>query len=49
MKTHYQRKLPHIVPPGATIFFTFRLAGSVPVAVLEQLAENQYLALQEAT
>ncbi len=49
MKTHYQRKLPHVLPPGAVIFFTFRLAGSLPVAVLEQLAENQYFALQEAT
>ncbi len=26
----YRRKLPHIQPPGATFFITFRLAGSLP-------------------
>ncbi|AMJ67619.1 transposase [Hymenobacter sp. PAMC 26628] len=34
---HYQRNLPHIMPPGATLFITFRLAGSLPLAVIEQL------------
>lgn len=48
MKTHYQRRLPHILPPGATIFFTFRLAGSLSVATVQRLAEEQTLALQEA-
>ena len=35
--THYQRNLPHRLPPGETIFLTFRLAGTLPRAVLEQL------------
>lgn len=26
----YRRKLPHLQPPGATFFITFRLAGSLP-------------------
>ncbi len=49
MKVHYQRTLPHLLPPGATIFFTFRLAGTMPTAVIQQLATEQELALQEAT
>lgn len=39
-KPEYQRNLPHIQPPGATLFVTFRLAGSIPTAVLEQLKEE---------
>ncbi|MFD1467978.1 transposase [Hymenobacter caeli] len=37
---HYQRNLPHIMPPGATLFVTFRLAGSLPLAVVEQLQKE---------
>ena len=48
MKTHYQRNLPHILPPGATIFFTFRLAGSIAAALLQQLVEERELAIQQA-
>jgi len=33
----YRRHLPHIQPPGATLFITFRLAGSIPVEVRQQL------------
>jgi putative transposase len=33
----YRRNLPHIQPPGATFFVTFRLAGSIPVDVLAML------------
>ena len=33
----YRRNLPHIQPAGATLFVTFRLANSLPVAVLERL------------
>jgi len=34
-KEFYRRKLPHIHPPGATLFVTFRLAGSIPRSILE--------------
>ena len=33
----YWRHLPHIQPPGAIIFVTFRLAGSIPTTIQEQL------------
>lgn len=36
-KAGYRRKLPHFQPPGATLFVTCRLAGSIPQAVREQL------------
>jgi REP element-mobilizing transposase RayT len=36
----YRRHLPHIQPPGATLFVTFRLAGSIPAEVLEQLIKE---------
>ena len=38
----YRYHLPHYQPPGATLFVTFRLAGSIPRAVLaELLAERE--------
>ena len=40
----YRRHLPHIQPPGATLFVTFRLAGSLPQSVLEQLLAESYAA-----
>ncbi len=40
-KPSYRRHLPHIQPPGATLFVTFRLAGSIPVEILCQLNEEQ--------
>ncbi len=33
----YRRRLPHYQPPGATFFITFRLAGSLPQEVIQQL------------
>lgn len=33
----YRRHLPHLQPPGATLFITFRLVGSLPSEVLQQL------------
>jgi REP-associated tyrosine transposase len=33
----YQRHLPHYQPPGATLFITFRLAGSLPGEVMLRL------------
>ncbi len=32
----YHRNLPHLQPPEATLFVTFRLDGSLPEAALEQ-------------
>lgn len=32
----YRRNLPHIQPPGAILFITFRLTGSLPQSVIEQ-------------
>ncbi len=44
MKTFYKRNLPHIQPPGATLFVTFCLADSIPKRVVEELKqENQSL------
>ncbi|MCB8943406.1 MAG: transposase [Ardenticatenaceae bacterium] len=36
-KLEYERHLPHIQPPGACLFVTIRLAGSIPTEVLERL------------
>lgn len=33
----YRRHLPHIQPPGATLFVTFRLADSIPAEVVQRL------------
>ncbi len=33
-KQFYWRKLPHLHSPGATLFVTFRLAGTIPTNVL---------------
>ncbi|WRQ31308.1 transposase [Hymenobacter sp. GOD-10R] len=35
--TYYRRNLPHRLPPGVNLFITFRLAGSLPRAVLDNL------------
>lgn len=40
-KLFYRRNLPHVQPPGATFFITFRLAGSLPQALLRQWAEEK--------
>jgi len=34
---YYERNLPHWQPEGKTIFLTFRLFGSLPVAVVRKL------------
>lgn len=39
-KRQYRRRLPHIQPPGATFFITFRLAGSIPHEVWLELREE---------
>ena len=44
MKQFYRHRLPHWQPPGVAIFITYRLFGSLPKEVLEQLAgEKQQL------
>jgi putative transposase len=40
-KQFYRRKLPHIHSPGATLFVTFRLAGSLPKAVIEKWKQEK--------
>jgi putative transposase len=41
----YRRNLPHIQPPGATFFVTFRLCGSIPQDVIRQWnQEREWLA-----
>ena len=40
-KQFYRRKLPHIQPPSATLFVTFRLAGSIPKSVLDQWKQEK--------
>lgn len=41
----YRRNLPHIQPPGVTLFVTFRLAGSLPRGLVQQWnKESQWLA-----
>ena len=43
-KQFYRRNLPHIHSPGATLFITFRLAGSIPKSVIRYWqAERQRL------
>jgi REP element-mobilizing transposase RayT len=36
-RPEYERSLPHFQPAGATLFVTFRLAGSIPQIVMERL------------
>lgn len=48
----YRRNLPHIQPPGATLFITARLAGSLPPEALQRLKDEQALrvkAIEEMT
>jgi len=40
MTVYYHRNLPHIHPLGAIFFITFRLAGSLPVEVIEHLRKE---------
>jgi len=49
-KQFYRRKLPHIHSPGATLFVTFRLHGSIPKTVLRrwELEKSELLATTPA-
>lgn len=40
-KLFYRRNLPHIQPVGATFFVTFRLAGSLPLNLLQQWEQEK--------
>lgn len=44
---YYERYLPHRLPPGETIFITFRLAGSLPQGTLARLQAEAQLAQQQ--
>ncbi len=46
MKQFYYRHLPHIQPPGSTIFVTFRLAGSLPKEEVVRLKEEKKMLLK---
>ena len=39
--TRYHRNLPHIHPEGFPLFITFRLADSLPLNVLQELAKQR--------
>jgi putative transposase len=39
-RLQYHRFLPHIQLPGATLFVTFRLAGSIPRSLIRQLVDE---------
>ncbi len=45
---NYERHRPHIHPPGATLFVTFRLAGSIPKAVIRQYRAQKLWLEQES-
>ena len=47
-KLFYRRNLPHWQPPGATIFLTWRLEGSLPRSALARLAATGDLLEREA-
>ncbi|NQT89552.1 hypothetical protein HQ560_22475 [bacterium] len=45
-ETYTRRHLPHWYVPGAVHFVTFRLAGAIPVHVLEALREDRARSLE---
>jgi len=46
-RLHYERQLPHYQPPGAVMFLTWRLAGSLPRHILNQLKAEAEQARRE--
>ncbi|HZS44287.1 MAG TPA: transposase [Blastocatellia bacterium] len=48
-KTFYKRDLPHWHPPGASVFLTWRLFGSLPQASIRRLVEQHRLLKLELT
>lgn len=49
MHEPYYRRLPHILPPGETLFITYRLYGTLSFDVLRRLREEHALFVQQAT
>ncbi|HWO02781.1 MAG TPA: hypothetical protein VNS63_26305 [Blastocatellia bacterium] len=47
-KTYYRRNLPHWQPPGAAIFLTWQLDGSLPRSARDRLAATRALLNREA-
>jgi putative transposase len=47
-KPFYRRNLPHWQPPGAAIFLTYQLEGSLPRSARERLAATRTLLEREA-
>lgn len=43
----YRRNLPHVQPPEATLFVTFRLANSIPKPLLEKWRQEKRVLLAE--
>jgi REP element-mobilizing transposase RayT len=48
-KPIYRRNLPHIQPPGATLFVTFRLAGSLPKHVIDEWQSEKQMQSPQST
>lgn len=46
MKTSYKRNLPHIQPEGACFFVTFRLYGSLPKKMVNEMKQKYHLQLE---
>ena len=46
-KPFYRQRLPHIQSPNAVYFVTYRLYGSIPVNIIEQLYLEKEQALQK--
>jgi putative transposase len=46
-KIFYKRNLPHYQPSNATYFVTFRLANSLPKAVIEKLKKENEIAVNK--
>jgi len=42
-KQYHRRALPHVQPPEATLFITFRLDGSIPRSVLDEWLREKKL------
>jgi len=46
---YYGSKLPHWQPPEGTFFITYRLYGSIPKTIIQQIKEEYQVALLDAS